>query len=272
MNTDDDADHRWAARLLARAVDTEPELGFTPEDVLSRARRDLTLRRSALTGALTIAVLVTTGLLLGQSGAPQSHTDHGVPAATRPAVTATTETTVPGAENLLVLNAHAGALTAELAGARLIPPDVTPSMDKSYGGQPLVFYKLINGQFANSYYAQATLTDPHGAGHLVVQVLNQQTGINCIGISDPRVCHTQTLPDGNRITVRRYTSAVPDKPTIQWQVELVRPDGTAVDALCGNWSLNRDPATGEIAHATGAEPPLSKDTLVQLVQLPGLTP
>ncbi|HET6500203.1 MAG TPA: hypothetical protein VFG87_05495 [Amycolatopsis sp.] len=275
MNNDENANHHWANALLARAVDAEPELGFRAEDVLTKARRDLGRRRVALTGALTAAALVATGLLFGHEGSTGSAVQaaNGGSASTDLAAPAPPETTVYGVEGPLVIDARARAMTAELADAHLIPPGVTASTDKYYGGQPLVFYKLVTGQYAGGYYAQATLTDSHGAGHLAVQVLKQQTGLNCVAVSDPQACHVQTLPDGTRITVLRYTpSPSPGKPTIQWWVELVRPDGTAVDVRSGNWSLDGDPATGGISHATGAEPPLSEDAVVRLAQLPGLTP
>lgn len=271
--TIDDTDHCGANALLARAVGAEPELGFRAEDVLARSRRQLARRRAALTGALTVAAVLGTGLLVGHVGSPGSGVEAGDGGSATPVqATATTAapTTVYGVEGPLVLDAHGRTLTAKLADAHLIPPGVSESTDKSYGGEPLVFYKLVTGQNVNSYYAQATLTDSHGAGHLAVQVLNQQTGINCVAVTDPQACHTQTLPDGSRITVLRYTPTPLDKPIIQWWVELVRPDGTAVDAMCGNWSM--DGEKGGIGTATGAEPPLKADALVQLVQLPGLTP
>lgn len=275
MNIDDDAEHRWANTLLTRAVGAEPELGFEAEEVLARVRRARGQRRAALTGALTLTALAAIGLLLGHGGSPRPTTQvgHVGSAGASPAASnSPTETTVYGVEGPLVVNAHARTLTTELAAAHLVPSGVTAGTDTSYGGQPLVFYKLITGQYTNSYYAQATLTDSHGAGHLVVQVLNQQTGVNCVGISDPKTCHTETLADGSRITARRYAPSTRGKPIIQWMVELVRPNGTAVDALCGNWSLDGDPATGGTTHATGAEPPLAETTLVRLVQLPGLIP
>ncbi|GLY70771.1 hypothetical protein [Amycolatopsis taiwanensis] len=275
MNIDDNADHRWANTLLDRAVGTEPELGFRAEDVLARARRQVARRRAALTGALTATAVLGTGLLVGHGGSPPSGVEAGNGGSTVPSPVAPSSaapTTVYGVEGPLVLDAHGRALTAKLADAHLIPPGVKESTDKYYGGEPLVFYKLINGQNVNSYVAQATLTDSHGAGHLVVQLLKYQRGINCVAVENPQACRVQTLPDGSRITVLRYTpEPSPGEPTIQWIVELVRPDGTAVDAMSGNWSMDGDKNTGGIDHATGAEPPLNDDALVRLVQLPGLT-
>jgi hypothetical protein len=275
VNIDDNTDGNWANTVLARAVGAEPEVGFRAEDVLTRARRDLARRRAALTGALTVAALVGTAVAFGpHSDSPRSgdQVGSGRSATTSPAAPSVApETTVYGAGGPLVIDARSKEMTAELAAAHPIPPGVTLSTDKYYGGQPLVFYKLITGQHVGSYHAQATLHDSRGAGHLVVQVLKVQTGLNCVAVQDPKSCTTQTLPDGSRLTVMRYTPSPSDFPTIQWIVELVRPDGTAVDAMSGNWSMDGDKDTGGINHATGAEPPLGSDKLVQLVQLPGLT-
>ncbi|MFD2419169.1 hypothetical protein [Amycolatopsis pigmentata] len=263
MNIDDDAEHGWANTLLSRAVGPEPELGFRAEDVLAKARRDLAWRRAALTGTLTVAALVATAVLLGHGSSPEPRTPaNGGPTATSTAPSPPTETTVYGVEGPLVIDARSKDLTAKLADAHALPPGVTASTGKYYGGDPLVFYKLPIGQNANSYYAYATLTDSHGQGHLSVHLLNQQTGTNCVGKPDPRVCSTEVLPDGSRITAFRYA---PDGTAVQWIVELVRPNGTAVDVLCGNWSMDGD--TGGYLNNTKNEPPVPKDTLVRLAKL-----
>jgi hypothetical protein len=264
VNIDHNADHRWAGTLLARAVGTEPELGFQAEEVLAKARRDLARRRVVLTGAMTVVALLATTLLFGQLGSsgPGTQAGQGGPATASPPSSAPTETTVYGVEGPLVVDARSRQLTAELADAHVLPPGVTASVGKYYGGEPLVFYKMVTGQYVNSYYAYATLTDSHGQGHLSVHLLNQQTGINCVGKPDPQSCHTETLPGGSRITAYRYT---PGDASIQWIVELVRPNGTAVDVLCGNWSMDGD--TGGYLNNTKAEPPVAKETLVRLAKL-----
>jgi len=264
VNTDDN--ERWANTMLADAVGTEPELGFHPDDVLTRARRDRSRRRATITGAATITALVATGLLLDHGSTEHHPIITGAPPAT--------ETTIYGGSgDPMTYDAHAAALTATLADARLIPAGIRLSTDTSYGGQPLVFYKLITGQNTNSYYAQATITDQHGAGHLVIQVLRQQTGLNCVNApSYWQPCESRVLADGVRITTVHYAPPQPGRPAIQWQVEVVRPDGTAVDVQCGNWSLDGNPATSGIGHATGAEPAIGVDTLVQLARLSGLRP
>lgn len=260
MNDND----RWANTMLANAVGTEPELGFQPDDVLTRARRDIARRRATVTGAATVVALVATGLLV-------NHHDSGTQR--QPAAATQTPTTVQGYGGPMVYDAHGAAMTAALADARLIPPAIRLSTDTYYGGAPLVFYRLNTGQYTNSYYAQATLTDTHGAGHIAIRVMRQQTGLNCVGApSYWQPCRTTTLPDGSRLTSMRYAPPQSGRPAIQWTVELVRPDGNAVDAMSGNWSLDGDPATGGITHATGAEPPLDLNTLVELVRMPGLTP
>ncbi|HWC82644.1 MAG TPA: hypothetical protein VG756_22050 [Pseudonocardiaceae bacterium] len=276
MTAADDADRQWAHTLLARAMDDEPELQLRAEEVLTSGRRSLGRRRAALTGAITVVALAATGILLSladsaRSGAQTAHQGQPALSTTAPAAP---ETTLYGAEGPLILDAHSRVMTTELAGAHAIPAGVRASEDKYYGGQPLVFYKIINGQYPGSYYAQATLTDSHGAGYVDVQVLRagQQAGLNCVGIPDPPTCQTQTLPDGSHLTARLYTQNGPGKQTQQWLVELVHPNGTAVDAGSGNWSMDGDPAVGGIDHATGAQPPLSEAALIHLAELPGLIP
>ena len=262
MNTDDN--ERWANTMLADALGSEPELGFHADDVLTRARRDRSRRRASITGIATVVTLAATGLLLGHGGAQR----HPVLAGKSPF----TATTVQGYGGDMIYNAHAATLTAGLADAHLIPPGIHLSIGQDVGGEPLVFYKLVTGQYADGYLAQATLTDEQGPGHLVVYALPRSTGVNCVGApSSSQPCTTTILADGNRLTTMHYAPPQSGKPAIQWIVELVRPDGTAVDVLCGNWSMDGDKATSGTDHATGAEPPIGIDTLVRIAEL-GLRP
>ena len=269
MNTTDDTDDRWVHTVLVRAMGDEPALGLDPGTVLTVARQRRTQRRAALLGISTVVVLVTTGLLLLR---PAAHVT--VPPATQLHTSAAAPTTVYDVEGPLVIDEHGRELTTLLVNARLIPPGIAVTADEPDTSQPLEFYKLISGSNIDSYYAEATLTDAHGAGHLVVQVLRHPTGQSCAsGAANLQPCHTATLADGSQITTMHYVTPGHGKQAVQWIVELIRPDGTAVDVLCGNWSLNtKAPHSGSSDDATGAEPPLGVDTLVALAQLRGLTP
>lgn len=273
MNADNTTDARWIGTVLERAVGPEPELGFRAEDVLRRARKDLARRRGVvLTGVLTAAALVTTTLVLNHGDSPYSSEvatggPTATPSSTQPVVKGTT---VYGAGGPLVVDGRSRELTAALAEQQIVPAGATVSEDKHYGGQPLVFYKITVGtQYLNDYYAEAALTDSNGTGHFFMRIEQHPEGINCVAA--PSTCATQDLPDGSHLTAYRDVQPPVGHAkggTIQWIVELVRPDGTAVQAASGNWSLSGDPATGGITHATGAEPPIGEDTLIRLVRLP----
>ncbi|HJQ48555.1 MAG TPA: hypothetical protein VJ870_19855 [Amycolatopsis sp.] len=271
MNADDNMDAALISTVLERAVGTEPELGFRAEDVLRRAHRGMARRRVAFTGLLTVVALVASVLLFNQVRSPRS----SEPAAgtsspsTRPAVG---NSTVHGAGGPLVIDARSRELTAALATQNIVPPGVTIAGGESYGGQPLVFYKITVGtQYLNDYYAQAELRDSHGTGHFFVRIEQHPDGISCVATGN--TCVTQDLPDGSHLTAYRHAQPpVGDAKygTIQWIVELVRPDGTAVQAASGNWSISGDPASGGISNPTGAEPPIGKDALIRLVEFPAM--
>jgi hypothetical protein len=269
---DDDTDATWISTVLRQAVGTEPELRFQAEDVLRRAHRDLARRRVAFTGVLTAAALVATALLVNHITPPRPATG-GPPVtstlSTRPAVH---DTTVYGADGPLVIDAHSRELTAALAAQHIVPPGVTATEDKYYGGQPLTLYKITVGtQYLDDYYAEAELTNSHGTGHFYLRIERHPDGISCV--ADSGTCTTRDLPDGSHLTASRYVQPPVGHAkhgTIQWIVELVHPDGTAVQAASGNWSLSGDPATGGIERATGAEPPIGEDALIHLVELPAM--
>lgn len=130
-------------------------------------------------------------------------------------------------------------------------------------GEALHFYRRPNLPDFDDYTAEAAVTDAHGTGRLTIMIKRRQTGLNCVDKPSSWQCETQTLPDGTRITSMRYAPDLTDHGAIQWEVELVRPDGSAVLVMCGNWAEGVD-------KATEAEPPLGRDILVAIAKIPGL--
>lgn len=186
-------------------------------------------------------------------------------------------TTIYGADGIVTSDDHSRALTAALVNAHEFPAgvSVSPAADPYYGNHTLVFYRSFSTQSGYIYNAEATVTDAHGSGQLAIQVLQQPEGLTCTDAPNNwQPCQMIILPDGTHITSLRYSPDLDGTPglgdqEVQWLVELVHPDGTAVDAQCDNESWDSKSVD---MHPSGAEPPLDGDVLIALVSIAQLKP
>jgi len=279
-----DEDTTEARALFTRLMGEEPPMTLTSKTLLRKAHR-ATRRSATVTGVAATVVAVVGVTMLARSGTapePTMALASGEPAPAPEVSFPTVDTPwcIPGAPDCpFVTDDRSNRLSRNVNAAigSILPKGMTvePLPRNTDLGQrePFLF-----GQHDGRYYGSARTSDSAGHGSVSINLGTQsvrgscdtspfQLPKNAISVFRPTGCTEQTLKDGTVAVVSTYITR--DSTWNLIVVDAKKPDGTTVQLVSNNNTAIKftgQPATIPTRH----DPPLSKDDLLKLVQLPAL--
>jgi hypothetical protein len=262
------ADDKAVARaLLGHAVVAEPPLDMDPRMLRRAAHRRLSRRRAVITASTALGVIAAVGaavLVSHHENVPITAPIPPAPPVTCPANGC--ESQVPPASTG---DERSRRLTAALAGADIIPPDMTVEPDPGKPTQPLRFVQ----EAGDSYQASAQLRDSHGYGRVAINVTSSKPVsdvLRCAAIKTKISCSEKALPDGGKARVVTLPGPVAVPASVLKWLTVVRPGGSFLEAYVDNSGTVHPPGSPP-APPSRDEPPLDDAALLQIARTPGLT-
>jgi hypothetical protein len=291
--------------ILARALPDAPSVPITRETAVAAGRLAARRRRSLVAagaaGAATMLVIAGAALLPGglarstsaaasaepsgpaTAGPSADPTATSAPSAapTTPEPTATSEPTPvrpPVMRRLTEPRAAATArLTADLKAAvrPVLPASVLRPVTVLWTSGTRTHRPLEVFRIEGVYMGLAKVSDSQGIGSVDFH-LNPYLGENpkrsfagyCAVVLPPtESCETRIGPGGELITIEVGHPST-DSPVVEYRVDLVKADGTALVCVARNVGDATDPNVGPVQRP---DPPLTVDQMVEILLAPGLT-